>query len=353
MSAHTMKLKTLFRPALCSLLGIVSISFAAPALADPLLEEIVEFTGDVLFLQHKVPGLVIGALRDGEIAVHGVGERSKGRNAPDGDTVLRIGSITKAFTGQVLASLAATHSAGLPREVPHEQGPPDDPFKPITRAAFADWLGNESLLYAPGTGILYSNFAFDLLAIGLSEAAKKPYDELLKERITGPLGMSDTTFVLDFSQKRRLMQGHGVRGAGIPDVPTGDVIVGSGGLYSTPNDLLRWMQWHLERLSDKDAETRMLDHAAYLVRDGLRPVQGMDESGHMDAMSLGWVVMMPEGNRPLILQKAGGLQGTFTYIAFAPTRGVAVFVAINEFNFGAAMAMAEAANEMIATLAPR
>ncbi len=117
------------------------------------------------------------------------------------------------------------------------------------------------------------------------------------------------------------MQGHGVRGAGIPDVPTGDVIVGSGGLYSTPNDLLRWMQWHLERLSDKDAETRMLDHAAYLVRDGLRPVQGMDESGHMDAMSLGWVMMMPEGNRPLILQKAGGLQGTFTYIAFAPTRG--------------------------------
>ena len=387
MSAHKMKLKTLFRPALCSLLGIVSISFAAPALADPLLEEIVEFTGDVLFLQHKVPGLVIGAVRDGEIAVHGVGERSKGRNAPDGDTVLRIGSITKAFTGQVLASLAAegtvsltqplvelapdlgtgqdpnvakirlidiaTHSAGLPREVPHEQGPPDDPFKPITRAAFADWLGNESLLYAPGTGILYSNFAFDLLAIGLSEAAKKPCPELLKERITGPLGMSDTTFVLDFSQKRRLMQGHGIRGAGIPEVPTGDVIVGSGGLYSTPNDLLRWMQWHLERLSDKDAETRMLDHAAYLVRDGLRPVQGMDESGHMDAMSLGWVMMMPEGNRPLILQKAGGLQGTFTYIAFAPTRGVAVFVAINEFNFGAAMAMAEAANDLIATLAPR
>ncbi|MHA1518385.1 MAG: D-alanyl-D-alanine-carboxypeptidase/endopeptidase AmpH, partial [Alphaproteobacteria bacterium] len=82
-------------------------------------------------------------------------------------------------------------------------------------------------------------------------------------------------------------------------------------------------------------------------------VQGMDESGHMDAMSLGWVVMMPEGNRPLILQKAGGLQGTFSYIAFAPTRGVAALVAINTFDFSAAIGMAEAVNQMIATLAPR
>jgi D-alanyl-D-alanine-carboxypeptidase/D-alanyl-D-alanine-endopeptidase len=98
---------------------------------------------------------------------------------------------------------------------------------------------------------------------------------------------------------------------------------------------------------------RLLDHSIYLVRDGLNPVYGMDESGHMDAMGLAWVVMMPKGARPLILQKAGGRQGIFTYIAFAPNRGVAVFVAINEFNFGAATAMAKAANELIATLAPR
>jgi serine-type D-Ala-D-Ala carboxypeptidase/endopeptidase len=73
----------------------------------------------------------------------------------------------------------------------------------------------------------------------------------------------------------------------------------------------------------------------------------------MDAMSLGWVVMMPRGGRPLILQKAGGLQGTFSYTAFAPTRGVGVFAAINAFNLGAALKMAEVVNELIATLAPR
>ena len=300
---------------------------------------------------------------------------------------MRIGSVTKAFTGQGLASLAAggtvsltdrlgkvapqfadgkdpnvasirlidlvTHSAGLPREVPHKPGPEDNPFAPITRDGFAAWMAEENLLYAPGTGVLYSNFAFDLLSIGLAEAANTPYSALLEERVTGPLGMTDTTFVLSDEQKSRLMQGHGFDGKPLAQVPTGDIIVGSGGLYSTPKDLLTWMQWHLDRLSAEGAEVRMLDHAAYLVRDGLDPVSGMDESGHMDAVSLAWVVMMPEGDRPLILQKAGGLQGTFSYIAFAPTRGVAAFVAINTFDFAAAMGMAQAVNEMIATLAPR
>jgi D-alanyl-D-alanine-carboxypeptidase/D-alanyl-D-alanine-endopeptidase len=73
----------------------------------------------------------------------------------------------------------------------------------------------------------------------------------------------------------------------------------------------------------------------------------------MDAMGLGWVVLRPEGNRPLILQKAGGLQGMFTYVAFAPSRGVGVFMAINMFNFGGAMEMMKAANELVAQLAPR
>ena len=63
--------------------------------------------------------------------------------------------------------------------------------------------------------------------------------------------------------------------------------------------------------------------------------------------------MLPQGNRPLILQKAGGLQGVFSYMAFAPTRGVGAFAAINEFNFGAAQKMAEVVNDLIATLAPR
>ncbi len=360
--------------------------FAAQA-DDPLLDETVSFTGQILYLESKVPAAVIGAIRNGQVSIHGFGRRSDDVDeAPNADTLLRLGSITKAFTGEVLASLASdgtvafadpltkyvpafaapknvaqpirlidlvSHSAGLPREVPHEPGPPNNPFATITPEAFSNWLKTSSLLFEPGTSILYSNFGFDLLAAALAAAAKKPYPEVLEARIARPLGLSDTTFLPSAPQLKRVMQGYDFDGAPLPDVPTGSVIVGSGGLFSTPRNLMRWLQWHLDRFSQDDMQQRLLDHAAYLWRDGLNAVLGMDESGHMDAMGLGWVVMMPKGDQPLILQKAGGLQGIFSYIAFAPAHDIGVFVAINKFDFGAATGMAKVANDLIATLAPR
>jgi D-alanyl-D-alanine-carboxypeptidase/D-alanyl-D-alanine-endopeptidase len=65
------------------------------------------------------------------------------------------------------------------------------------------------------------------------------------------------------------------------------------------------------------------------------------------------MVMMPEGNRPLILQKTGGLQGMFAYVAIAPTRGVGVFVAMNEFSVGSLTAAIATATGLITELAPR
>jgi D-alanyl-D-alanine-carboxypeptidase/D-alanyl-D-alanine-endopeptidase len=70
-------------------------------------------------------------------------------------------------------------------------------------------------------------------------------------------------------------------------------------------------------------------------------------------MGLGWVIQNPEGARPLIMQKTGGLQGQFSYIAFAPSRGVGVFISINQFSVSGFDAMVKAANELIAELAPR
>jgi D-alanyl-D-alanine-carboxypeptidase/D-alanyl-D-alanine-endopeptidase len=363
-------------------------SWLGPAQADPFLDEMVEFAGTIFFIDTKVPAVVIGAIRDGQISVKGFGERAgPGSPPPDGDTLMRIGSLTKAFTGQVLAHLTAdgkvklttplvdlapefaeakdpnvknvrlldlvTHAGGFPREVPHEPGPDDDPFATITPKAFADWIGSTPLLFEPGTSVHYSNFGFDLLAIALSEAGKKPYPELLKDYITGPLGMKDTVFQPSDEQKKRMMRAQAPDGTELPVVPTGAVIVGSGGLYSTGNDLLRWMKWHLDRFGKDGAETRVLDHALYVARDGLKTVSGMDESGHMDALGLAWIGMMPKDDQPFILQKAGGLQGEFSYIAFAPARNAAVFISINKFDFAAAFEMGKFANELLATIAPR
>ena len=90
-------------------LALVSTLGAVGARAeDKLLAETVDFTGTVIFLEAKVPGAIIGAIRNGETVVRGFGEIADGSGkAPDGDTRMRIGSITKVFAGATLASMVA------------------------------------------------------------------------------------------------------------------------------------------------------------------------------------------------------------------------------------------------------
>jgi D-alanyl-D-alanine-carboxypeptidase/D-alanyl-D-alanine-endopeptidase len=83
-------------------------------------------------------------------------------------------------------------------------------------------------------------------------------------------------------------------------------------------------------------------------------VVGLDDGvGEMDAMGLGWVIQLPEGNSPLIMHKSGGLQGQFSFLALAPTRGLGVFASINQFNVSGYGAMVEAVHSVIGELAPR
>jgi D-alanyl-D-alanine-carboxypeptidase/D-alanyl-D-alanine-endopeptidase len=171
---------------LLAMVAIGLVLFEASARADDkLLDETVEFTGSILFLQNRVPALVIGAVRDGKTAVFGFGETSDGSaKLPDRHTLLRVGSLTKAFTGQVLASLVAegtvrltdrlqdrigwnvnipqrghnqielihlaTHSSGLPREVERELGPADDPFSTLTPEAVSKGIDVRSVALCAG-----------------------------------------------------------------------------------------------------------------------------------------------------------------------------------------------------------
>ena len=355
---------------------------------DKLLTEVVNFTGTITYLNTKVPGFLLVAVRNSEMAFAGFGKiTDSGNKSPDGDTMFRIGSISKVFCGEVLASMVldgklrffdrlqdrlgydvtlpekaghpirlidlVTQTSGLPREVPRPDGPPNDPFGTNTKEAQIADLKNDPLLFSPGTAALYSNYGFDLLGAALAHVGGRPYSDLLKERVLDPLGMKDTVFNPRAGDEARVMQGHNVDGSPMADAHTPTSIECAGGLHTTANDMARWMKWHLDRFATTDRDLRLLDHAAYLYRDGLTAVAGLDDAGPMDAMGLGWVINMPAANRPLILQKSGGLRGSFAYLAIAPTRGVAAFFVMNEFSTGGFTAAVAATNGLIAQLAPR
>ena len=356
-----------------------------PQTKTTLLREAVSFTGTILFLSAHVPGMVLAVVQNGEMVVEGFGTTGVDGHAPDGDTIMRVGSISKVFTGAVLASMVAdgtvhltdpaskyldwgiptrdgksirlidlaTHASGLPREVDAPPGPRDNPMKNLTADTFRAALKTDPLLFTPGTGALYSNFGFGLLAATLQAAGKQGYETALQTRVLAPAQMISTSFAPSAEQKKNMMQGHDFDGSPMLDVPTGEMTMGSGGLYSSANDILRWAQWHLARFDTKDAEMRLLDHTPFVARSMLSPAYGLDESGYADAIGLGWIVMHPKGDRPLILQKAGGRQGMFSYIAMAPSKGIAVFVAINAFDVHASMEMTQFANDLIGQLAPR
>lgn len=357
------------------------------AAEDRLLQEVVDFTGAIAFLGSGAPGMVIAAVRDGETAFAGFGETSDGSGTqPTPDTLMRIGSISKAFCGDLMGAMLVdgtigiadplanhlgkdwivperdgrtlrlvdlvTQASGLPREVPNQTGgAPDDPFAGNTYdLSRAELAKADPYLFPPGTGALYSNWGFDLLGLALANAGGKPYADLLAERVLLPRGMTDTKFNLDAGDEARTMQGHFFDGSPMPLVPSPVTIECAGGLYTTANDMLKWMAWHLDD-SPADAAWRTVDHAGWLWRDGLSPVVGLDDAGPMAAMTLGWVGVLPEGGRPMILNKSGGLQGQFSYVVIAPGRSIGVFASINRFSVSGFNGMVEAANNLIAELA--
>ena len=247
-----------------------------------------------------------------------------------------------------------TQASGLPREVPNQTGgTPDDPFAGNTVELSRAELGKDDpYLFAPGTGIFYSNWGFDLLGLALADAGGKPYADLLSERVLVPRGLTDTKLNLAEGDAERTMQGHFFDGSPMPIVPSPETIGCAGGLYTSARDMQKWMAWHLDR-GTADDSWRTIDHAGWLWRDGLSSVSGIDDAGQMGMMTLGWVGVLPDGDKPLMLNKTGGLQGQFSYVVIAPTRGIGVFVSINQFSVSGFTGMVDAANKLVAELAPR
>jgi serine-type D-Ala-D-Ala carboxypeptidase/endopeptidase len=360
---------------------------AAAADEDPLLQTMMEQSGGAFMAATGVPALILAVVYDGKAAVAGFGERAgPGSPKPDGETIFRTGSLYKTFSGAMLSRLVAdgalgledrpethlkwgidwpamdgrdirvidlaTHASGLPRDIELPAGQTLDPAASITPAIFEANL-KRPLLFAPGTGVSYSNVGFDLLSHVMVAAAGEPYFDYLTETILKPSGFTSTTLTPGPAQMANRLHGQSPAGKEIPDAGVAPPDA-SGGFFSTADDMVRWLDWHLRTDRDGEAEMRLLDHAQWLSRDGLSPIfLSTAEVGQMDAMGLAWVIMHPDGDRPLVYQKTGGRSGIISHLAFSPARGVGVFAAINRFDVGAAEDLAALANTIITDLASR
>jgi CubicO group peptidase (beta-lactamase class C family) len=216
-------------------------------------------------------GLSIGISQRGERRI-----LTYGAAAPD--SIFQIGSATKPFTSVLLADMAERDAvkldepvrmllpaAGLSRPAgteitlldlaTHHSGLPGIPanFRPADRTnPVADFDVPKLYAFLRGRGVDkprdagfgYSNLGFGLLGHALSRRAGVDYATLLRQVITGPLGMNDTVLELSSEQQRRLLQGFGDYGRPIRAWDF-DVLAGAGGLRSTAPDMLTWLEANL------------------------------------------------------------------------------------------------------------
>jgi CubicO group peptidase (beta-lactamase class C family) len=292
-------------------------------------------------------GVAIGIYRKGVRRVLAFGTAKP-------DSLFEIGSITKTFTALMLAQMVeqsqvrldesirgmlpsgtvapsaapeitpldlVTHHSGLPR-MPDNFRPADprNPYVDYTVADLYAFAATRGLQKRPDAPYLYSNVGMALMGQALADRAGLPYATLLRQKVTGPLGLSDTVIGLTDLQRQRFLPGHlsDHRLAHSWDL---DAFVGAGGIRSTAGDLLRYLeaQLHPRRfITGRSPEARALSKA--IVRSHVP--QADAEPGSKIAFA--WT-MSPEWG-----YWHGGATGGYSSMAlFEPDADIAVVVLFN------------------------
>ncbi|HHA3402371.1 TPA: D-alanyl-D-alanine-carboxypeptidase/endopeptidase AmpH [Salmonella enterica subsp. salamae serovar 1,4,12,[27]:b:[e,n,x]] len=362
--------------------SLTSVQAAQP-IADPVFaSDIVDRYAEHIFYGSGATGMALVVIDGNQRVFRSFGETRPGNNVrPQLDSVIRIASLTKLMTSEMLVKLLdqgtvklndplskyapappgahvptyqgtpitlvnlATHTSSLPREQPGGAA-----HRPVfvwpTREQRWNWISTATLKVAPGSQAAYSNLAFDLLADALATASGKPYTQLFEEKITRPLGMKDTTFTPSPDQCKRLM----VAEKGASPCNNTLAAIGSGGVYSTPGDMMRWMQQYLS--SDFYHRSHQADRMQTLIyqRTQLKKIIGMDVPGKADALGLGWVYMAPKDGRPGIIQKTGGGGGFITYMAMIPQYNIGAFVVVTRSPLTRFTNMSDGINDLVTEL---
>src|ERR671913_198604 len=246
-------------------------------------------------------GLVVGCLAGGEQRVVGYGRlRRDAQDPPDGGTVFEIGSITKVFTGLLLADLAEQGLVGL-----------DDPLASYLPASVRVPTGG-------GRQITLGDLASHAGGPppGPPGAAGQPYEALVRERICLPLGMPDTVVTLTGEQTARLATGYTRRGRPAPRLVL-PALVGAGALRSTATNLLGFLAANLE-----PARTPLAAQIERTQRPRLRAARRVE-------VGLGWLIAHPPGAAGPVLWHNGGTSGVCSFVALPPGTPTALVVVRN------------------------
>lgn len=298
----------------------------------------------------KSVGMVVGFInRSGKRDYFCAGTLTMGGDKPvDENSIYEIGSISKAFTGIVLADMVvnnelklddpaeaylpdtvnvpsrngkkitlehlATHTSALAR-MPSNFHPADfrNPYADYSVEDLYEFISGYTLRRDIGEKYEYSNLGMGLLGYILGLKAGMDYEQLIRKRICEVLGMDSTVISLPEELKERLAKGHNKAGE-VPnwDIPT---LAGAGAIRSTAYDMLTFLSANMGIKASKLSAAMEMSRKAYV------------NAGKSLKVGLGWHIS--DNGKTQIIWHNGGTGGYRTFCGFIKDKKIGVVVLSN------------------------
>lgn len=347
--------------------GVTPAALSQPQVGSDRLAEVVAPHIERAFEQSGYVGLVVGAVAEDEEVLLGFGSRRIGSTQPpDADTVFEIGSISKAFTGILLAQAiengelqlddrvgdllpegwslsepaseitlrqCTTHTTGFPRLPANLLGISGifrilfggDPYHDYSEAQFREALATVRLKSEPGTVSSYSNFAVGLLGFVLAQQNGSDYEMLVKSRICEPLGMDRTVITYgDWHQDhlpgkyRTVVQvGPATFGLKTEAWVFPNHLAATGAIRSTGNDMMTFLKANMGRTATPIDAAIQRSHQELFQEDSNR------------ALGMNWIRSFDDSISQNIIWHNGGTGGFRSYIGFTEDHKFGVFLLSN------------------------
>lgn len=295
--------------------------------------------------QQRIPSVSAAAVGNGEVVwaeALGLADVA-GETEARPDTQYRVGSITKTFTATAVLQLRdagklelddplsehvpeaahgsptlrrmLAHLSGLQRELP---GYVWETLQFPDREGLVAGLEQAEQVLPPGTRWHYSNLAFALLGEVVARRSGLEYEQYVRERLLGPLGLARTSF----EQQHPAASGYFVEPYSDRVRPEQNVIKGAfaaaGSLWSTTADLCRWGVFLVEGAD------------GVLAKETAEEMRRFQAMADLESWKLGWglgLMLFREGDR-VFVGHGGAMPGFLAGLAVSPKErsGAAVLV---------------------------
>jgi len=307
--------------------------------------------------------IVVGVITPNGTQVSAYGNISKANPTPvDGNTIFDIGSVTKTFVATVLADLInqgvvklsdplemylpsnvtvpsyngskitlgdlATHTSGLP------YWPSGWIWnKYYTTQQVYEFLSNSTFEDEPGTVAKYSNIGMGMAGQAISLKMGVPLIQLIEDRILNVLGMNSTGFAMNKTGilipqdiKSRFAAGHMV-GNESKLVFLPQEVQAAGAMYSTANDLLKYVSANLglidTKINSAMEETHSIRYPFYELQVPFPDPSG-NESTPYAYEGLSWFSTTNLGTQ--VVWHNGGIDGYSSFVGFNPSKQIGLVI---------------------------